>query len=48
MKDNKWLRLLSYVTGLINQEVFLQNEYWPPKTRSCAHTCQPACVCQIR
>ena len=26
MKDNKWLRLLAYVTGLINQELLLQNE----------------------
>jgi len=27
MKDNKWLRLLIYVTGLVNQELLLQNEY---------------------
>ena len=27
MKDNKWLRLLAYVTGLVNQELLLQNEY---------------------
>ena len=27
MKDNKWARLLAYVTGLINQELLLQNEY---------------------
>jgi hypothetical protein len=27
MKDNKWLRLLTYVTGLVNQELLLQNEY---------------------
>jgi len=27
MKDNKWLRLLKYVTGLVNQELLLQNEY---------------------
>jgi hypothetical protein len=26
MKDNKWARLLAYVTGLINQ-LLLQNEY---------------------
>jgi hypothetical protein len=26
MKDNKWLRLLTYVTGLVNQELLLQNE----------------------
>ena len=26
MKDKKWLRLLAYVTGLVNQELFFQNE----------------------
>ena len=27
MKENKWVRLLAYVTGLVNQELLLQNEY---------------------
>ena len=27
MNDNKWLRLLVYVTGLGDQEMLLQNEY---------------------
>ena len=27
MSDNKWLRLLAYVTGLGDQEMLLQNEY---------------------
>ena len=27
MKNNKWARLLSYVTGLVNRELLLQNEY---------------------
>ena len=27
MKDNKWGRLLAYVTGLVNHELLLQNEY---------------------
>ena len=27
MKENKWIRLLAYVTGLVNQELLLQNEY---------------------
>jgi hypothetical protein len=27
MRDNPWARLLTYVTGLVNQELFLQNEY---------------------
>jgi hypothetical protein len=26
MKDNKWARLLAYVTGLVNQQLLLQNE----------------------
>jgi hypothetical protein len=26
MKDNKWARLLAYVTGLVNQELLLQND----------------------
>jgi hypothetical protein len=32
MKDNKWLRLLTYVTGLVNQELLLQNELTVVKT----------------
>src|SRR5918999_3376639 len=27
MKDTNWTRLLAYVTGLVNQELLLQNEY---------------------
>ena len=27
MKENPWARLLVYVTGLINQELLLKNEY---------------------
>src|SRR6476469_3211187 len=27
MPYNKWARLLSYVTGLVNQNLMLQNEY---------------------
>jgi transposase len=27
MKDTKWVRLLAYVTGLVHQELLLQNEY---------------------
>src|SRR6187549_1053199 len=26
MKDNNWARLLAYVTGLVNQQLLLQNE----------------------
>ena len=27
MRDNKWVRLLAYITGLVNQRLLLQNEY---------------------
>jgi hypothetical protein len=27
MKENKWARLLTYVTRLVNQELLLKNEY---------------------
>ena len=33
MKDKKWLRLLAYVTGLVNQELLLQNEYLAAENR---------------
>ena len=33
MGDNKWLRLLAYVTGLVNQELLLQNEYLAAENR---------------
>lgn len=33
MRDNKWLRLLTYVTGLVNQELLLQNEYLATENR---------------
>jgi hypothetical protein len=33
MKDDKWLRLLAYVTGLVNQELLLQNEYLAAENR---------------
>ena len=33
MKENKWLRLLAYVTGLVNQELLAQNEYLAAENR---------------
>ena len=33
MKDNKWMRLLAYVTGLVNHELLLQNEYLAAENR---------------
>ena len=33
MKENKWICLLAYVTGLVNQELLLQNEYLAAENR---------------
>ena len=33
MRDTKWARLLAYVTGLVNQELLLQNEYLAAENR---------------
>ena len=33
MKENKWVRLLASVTGLVNQELLLQNEYLAAENR---------------
>src|SRR5918994_3936615 len=33
MKDKNWARLLAYVTGLVNQELLLQNEYLAAENR---------------
>jgi putative transposase len=33
MKQNKWIRLLAYVTGMVNQELLLQNEYLAVENR---------------
>ena len=33
MTDNKLVRLLTYVTGLVNQELLLQNEYMAAENR---------------
>jgi hypothetical protein len=44
MKENKWIRLLAYVTGLVNQELLLQNEFLAAENRILrAHL--PARVC---
>src|SRR5258707_7854628 len=33
MAENKWARLLAYVTGLVNQKLLLQNEYLAAENR---------------
>jgi hypothetical protein len=34
MKDKSWARLLAYVTGLVNQELLMQNEHLAAENRS--------------
>ena len=33
VNENKWVRLLAYITGLVNQELLLQNEYLAAENR---------------
>jgi hypothetical protein len=33
MKDKSWVRLLAYVTGRVNQQLLLQNEYLAAENR---------------
>ena len=33
MTDNKWARLLAFVSGLVNQKLLLQNEYLAAENR---------------
>jgi hypothetical protein len=33
MQNKKWVRLLAYVTGLVNQQLLLQNEYLAVENR---------------
>ena len=33
MKQNKWIHLLAYVAGLVNQKLLLQNEYLAAENR---------------
>src|SRR5215471_7081762 len=39
--DNQWVRLLAYVTGLVNQELLLQNEYLVVENRILKAHLQP-------
>ena len=34
MRNKKWVRLLAYVTGSVNQELLLQNEYLAAELRA--------------
>ena len=33
MRNGKWVRLLAYVTGSVNQELLVQNEYLAAENR---------------
>jgi len=33
MSDNKWARILAYITGLVNHKLLLQNEYLAAENR---------------
>jgi len=33
MRNKKWVQLLAYVTGSVNQELLLQNEYLAAENR---------------
>jgi hypothetical protein len=43
MKNKKWVRLLAYVTGSVNQELLLQNEYLAAETLFSGRSCQKGC-----
>jgi hypothetical protein len=36
MRDNKWVRLLAYVTGLVNQRLLSKTNTWRLRTASSA------------
>jgi hypothetical protein len=40
MRDNQWIRLLAYATGLVNQEPLLQNEYLAAENRILKSHCK--------
>jgi hypothetical protein len=46
--SDHWARLLAYVTGLINQELLLHNEYLAAENQISGRTCQHGCGCRIR
>src|SRR5688572_20283331 len=40
-----WARLLAYITGLVNQEALLQNEYTLLRSGFCERACLHDCDC---
>jgi len=47
MKGNHWARLLAYATGLVNQELLLQNEYLVAENRIMRAHLPAGCACRI-
>ena len=47
-EGNNWARLLAYVTGLINQELLLQNEYLAAENRIFGLIYRRDCACPIQ
>ena len=47
MTDDKWARLLAYVTGLVNQKLLLQNEYLAAEIASSELIFRPVCASRI-
>ena len=43
MKKTQVARLLAYVTGMVNQQLLLQNEYLMQRTGFFARICRPDC-----
>ena len=48
MKENKWIPLLAYVTGLVNQELLLQNGYLAAENRILRAHLPARFACPIR
>jgi hypothetical protein len=48
MKENKWMQLLAYVAGLVNQELLLQNQYLAAENRILPPTCRPIVFVRLR
>jgi hypothetical protein len=47
MPENKWARMLAYVTGLVNQKLLLQDEYSQLRIASSALIFPPVCAFRI-
>jgi hypothetical protein len=46
MAKTDWFRLLGYVTGLVNQELLLKNEYLVAENRANCNRTGHSCQCQ--